>query len=141
MIYAHVEVARNTRIVMDGIINLDPYINCGSDKTTGLKCITCGFIGNDLRAHYCGKCGQPLQFINRLQKWNEDGGYYELKPSSLFNYREPEPLEWEVVGTGILREAKLFEKLKDVILKEEKEGNSIFRTKKQFLKELLSIIS
>lgn len=139
MTCVHVGVGKNIKIVMVGTINVKPDIKEDNERP-GYKCITCGFIGNDHNARYCGKCGQPMQFFNRFPKWNKDGNYYELR-SSILDDSEPKPIEWEVVGKGILEEAKRYEKLKELILKEEKEGGSIFRTKKQFLKELLSIIA
>lgn len=121
---------------MSLIFNIDSY-NKSTDKPIGLKCKSCGFIGNDLHNHYCGKCGQPLQFFYLFPtKWNNDGKYYELEP--ILDYRRPIPLEWEVVRKDSLDR---YLKLQELILKEEREGNSIFRTKKQFLKELLSIIA
>lgn len=111
----------------------------------GLRCEVCQFTQNDIDDHYCGKCGHPLQYFNRWPVWNEKGEFYEMGPkidvlSRVFGYTPSSPIEWAVVSKGTLENAKLYDKLKDLILKEEKEGNSLFRTKKQFLRELLNIV-
>lgn len=70
MICALAEVEKNIRIAMEETIDSYSCTNI-ADESGGLKCEACGFIKNDQWAHYCGKCGQPLQFMNRFKKWNK----------------------------------------------------------------------